>query len=251
MVPDEDRPCSSGCVKALLDEEALKYWSSGSTTYLVLTEVIRRNNDFYAHRWWSMSDPAPGWLWLRFEAVRAKRRCAWLWLRPGESEVDVWRPSKRAPTTLMPPGFLWRRQSCYNLDTFMMGREQVFRSFHVMPRERHLAHRRKPWTLRWIDSEGEHSTAELAKLIKAPVILVVDCDKVTRTMAAMVLGASALIQRWISVVSSSTGWQAAAMQPSCEVLWKIAAISCFLHGTEDSGYPICGEAPWSDPSAGT
>jgi hypothetical protein len=36
--PDEDRHAVQDAVKALLDEEAVKYWSSGSTTYLVLTE---------------------------------------------------------------------------------------------------------------------------------------------------------------------------------------------------------------------
>jgi cobyrinic acid a,c-diamide synthase len=78
---------------------------------------------------------------------------------------------------------------CYNLDTFMMGREQVARSFSrhapsdaisLIEGNRGLYDGSNP--------EGEHSSAELAKLIKAPVVLVIDCDKVTRTTAAMVLG---------------------------------------------------------------
>jgi hypothetical protein len=36
--PDEDRHAVQDAVKALLDEECVKYWSSGSTTYLVLAE---------------------------------------------------------------------------------------------------------------------------------------------------------------------------------------------------------------------
>ncbi len=36
--PDEDRHAVQDAVKALLDDECLKYWSSGSTTYLVLSE---------------------------------------------------------------------------------------------------------------------------------------------------------------------------------------------------------------------
>ncbi len=36
--PDDDRHAVQDAVKALLDEECLKYWSSGSTTYLVLSE---------------------------------------------------------------------------------------------------------------------------------------------------------------------------------------------------------------------
>lgn len=39
-----------------------------------------------------------------------------------------------------------------------------------------------------MDALGSHSSAELAKLIQAPVILVVNATKVTRTMAALVLG---------------------------------------------------------------
>jgi len=38
------------------------------------------------------------------------------------------------------------------------------------------------------DAEGKHSTAELAKLLGAPVILVVNATKVTRTVAAVVKG---------------------------------------------------------------
>ena len=36
--PDEDRRAVHDVVKALIDEDAVKYWSSGSTTYLVLAE---------------------------------------------------------------------------------------------------------------------------------------------------------------------------------------------------------------------
>ncbi|HKK33393.1 MAG TPA: cobyrinate a,c-diamide synthase, partial [Desulfomicrobiaceae bacterium] len=38
------------------------------------------------------------------------------------------------------------------------------------------------------DVTGTCSTAELARILNAPVVLVVDCTKVTRTMAAVVLG---------------------------------------------------------------
>ncbi len=39
-----------------------------------------------------------------------------------------------------------------------------------------------------MDVEGTFSTAELARLLNAPVVLVLDCTKVTRTMAAIVQG---------------------------------------------------------------
>jgi cobyrinic acid a,c-diamide synthase len=43
-----------------------------------------------------------------------------------------------------------------------------------------------------LDAAGTHSTAELAKLLAAPVVLVVDVTKSTRTVAAVVLGCRAL-----------------------------------------------------------
>ncbi len=39
-----------------------------------------------------------------------------------------------------------------------------------------------------IDTDGSTSTAELAKLLNLPVLLVLDCTKSTRTMAALVMG---------------------------------------------------------------
>lgn len=82
---------------------------------------------------------------------------------------------------------------CYNLDSFLMRPEQVARSFSrrrtagswaVIEGNRGLYD--------GVDSAGAYSTAELAKLVKAPVILILDCDKVTRTAAAMVRGCQCL-----------------------------------------------------------
>ncbi len=39
-LPNEDRHAIQEAVKELLDEGALKYWSSGSTTYLMLPEFF-------------------------------------------------------------------------------------------------------------------------------------------------------------------------------------------------------------------
>jgi len=78
---------------------------------------------------------------------------------------------------------------CYNLDTYLMGPEQVARSF-----SRHAAQgavsiiEGNRGLFDGVNAAGAFSTAELAKLLRAPVILIVDCDKVTRTAAAMVLG---------------------------------------------------------------
>ena len=78
---------------------------------------------------------------------------------------------------------------CSNLDTFLMGPEQVVRSFSRHAREGGLALiEGNRGLFDGVTADGQFSTAELAKLLHAPVIVVVDCDKVTRTASAMVLG---------------------------------------------------------------
>lgn len=39
-LPNEDRHAIQNAVKELLDEEVLKYWSSGSSTYIMLAEFF-------------------------------------------------------------------------------------------------------------------------------------------------------------------------------------------------------------------
>jgi len=84
-------------------------------------------------------------------------------------------------------------QPCYNLDTFLMGRPRVLLSFFqkATPDSISLVEGNRG-LFDGMDVEGSHSTAELAKLLKAPVVLVIDCDKVTRTVAAMILGCQLL-----------------------------------------------------------
>ncbi len=80
-------------------------------------------------------------------------------------------------------------RSCYNLDTFMCSTQQAVYSFQknslladiaIIEGNRGLYD--------GIDIQGRTSTAEIAKLFKLPVILVLDCTKSTRTMAALLLG---------------------------------------------------------------
>jgi len=80
-------------------------------------------------------------------------------------------------------------QPCYNLDPYMMSGEQILDSFwqHVQKAEAAVIEGNRG-LFDGMDAEGSCSTAELAKLLQAPVLLVVDGSMVTRTAAATVLG---------------------------------------------------------------
>lgn len=80
-------------------------------------------------------------------------------------------------------------KNCYNLDPYLMTRDAIECSFAkrtvgadyvVVEGNRGLYD--------GVDAKGGYSTAELAVTIKLPVVLVVNCTKTTRTVAAMVLG---------------------------------------------------------------
>lgn len=80
-----------------------------------------------------------------------------------------------------------------NLDTFLLGAAGVFEGFRrgiasvdiaVIEGNRGLHD--------GMDAQGTHSTATMARLLDAPVVLVLDATKVTRTLAAVVLGCKTL-----------------------------------------------------------
>jgi len=78
---------------------------------------------------------------------------------------------------------------CYNLDSYLLSPAENLRSFCAHSREGKIAVIEGNRGLYdGIDLVGSTSTAELAKLLEAPVILCVDCTKITRTMAAMIAG---------------------------------------------------------------
>lgn len=80
-----------------------------------------------------------------------------------------------------------------NLDTFLMGFDRAVSSFalHAVPNGLNLVEGNRG-LYDGVDSRGTHSTAELAKAIAAPVLLVLNATKVTRTAAAWVLGCQRL-----------------------------------------------------------
>ncbi|MFH1148804.1 MAG: cobyrinate a,c-diamide synthase [Pseudomonadota bacterium] len=80
-------------------------------------------------------------------------------------------------------------QPCYNLDPFLMEKDRILSSFLSRMKEGQFAIiEGNRGLFDGTDEAGTYSTAELAKLLQTPVILIVDCTKVTRTAAAMVLG---------------------------------------------------------------
>ena len=78
---------------------------------------------------------------------------------------------------------------CYNLDTFLVKASHILQSFyfHSITDEISVIEGNRG-LYDGIDIQGSTSTAELAKLLKSPVVLCIDCTKSTRTMAAAVLG---------------------------------------------------------------
>ena len=81
---------------------------------------------------------------------------------------------------------------CYNIDLFLMSKEQVLTSFGLNAGDADVAVIEGNRGLYdGMDLDGSVSTAEMAKLLQSPVILIADCTKVTRTVAALVLGCQA------------------------------------------------------------
>ena len=82
---------------------------------------------------------------------------------------------------------------CYNLDTYLMTYEIVRGSFLKRSLEKDVSVvEGNRGLFDGFDVAGTYSTAQLAKLLKAPVILIVDATKMTRTAAALVLGCRTL-----------------------------------------------------------
>jgi cobyrinic acid a,c-diamide synthase len=80
-----------------------------------------------------------------------------------------------------------------NLDTYLMPQATIAASLRSAARSADVAIvEGKRGLFDGVDARGTHSTAQLAKLLGAPVVLVVNAAKVTRTISALVLGCKAL-----------------------------------------------------------
>ena len=78
---------------------------------------------------------------------------------------------------------------CHNLDSFLMSREVIRQSFirHAVSADLGIVEG-VDGLFDSVDLAGRGSTAEVAKAIQAPVILVVDTARITRSVAAVVMG---------------------------------------------------------------
>ena len=77
---------------------------------------------------------------------------------------------------------------CYNLDPYLMSGEAIRQSFASRALGEVNLVEGNRGLYDGVTADGGYATADLAKMLGLPVILVVDCTKTTRTVAALVLG---------------------------------------------------------------
>lgn len=114
-------------------------------------------------------------------------------LEAGRRGIPV-RAFKKGPDYIDAAWLEWASgKPARNLDTYLMGADAVADSFawHGVPTGLNLIEGNRG-LYDGLDAKGTHSTAELAKLLRSPVVLVVNATKVTRTAAALVLGCQKL-----------------------------------------------------------
>lgn len=86
--------------------------------------------------------------------------------------------------------------NCYNLDPYLMDEEVIQASFGTQCVGADIAILEGNRGLYdGVNPEGGYSTAELSLSLNLPILLVVNCTKTTRTVAAMVLGCMKLDER--------------------------------------------------------
>ena len=79
--------------------------------------------------------------------------------------------------------------TCRNLDSFFMGKQEICRSLSQQSTGKNISIIEGAMGLYdGLDLQGSSSTAEIAKVTRTPVLLVVDATRMTRSIAAMVMG---------------------------------------------------------------
>ncbi len=83
--------------------------------------------------------------------------------------------------------------ACRNLDSYLFEPDVLLNSFYNGSKHKDLAIiEGNRGIYDGVDSNGSYSTAELAKFLKSPLVLILDVTKTTRTAAAVALGCKAL-----------------------------------------------------------
>jgi cobyrinic acid a,c-diamide synthase len=103
--------------------------------------------------------------------------------------IDI-RAFKKGPDYIDPAWLAWASEHpVRNIDTFLMGPELAADSFarHALSSGINVIEGNRG-LFDGSDAQGTHSSATLAKLLSAPVLLVVDASKMTATAAALVRG---------------------------------------------------------------
>ena len=106
-------------------------------------------------------------------------------------------PFKKGPDYIDPSWATFASgQQCRNLDLYMMGADTVRRSFVKHSQGFDISVVEGAMGLfDGLDVEGSNSSAELAYTIDAPVLLVVNCTRITRSVAALVNGVTGFDKR--------------------------------------------------------
>lgn len=99
-------------------------------------------------------------------------------------------PFKKGPDYIDPSWMTFASGvPCRNLDAFMMRPEQIMHTFVKHSQGMDISVVEGAMGLfDGLDVEGSNSTAQLAYLIQSPVILVVNCQRITRSVAAIING---------------------------------------------------------------
>ncbi len=99
-------------------------------------------------------------------------------------------PFKKGPDYIDPSWLTGAgNRPCRNLDLFMMGAESALTAFSEGSKGADVAVVEGAMGLYdGVDLEGSGSTAQLSRVLKAPVLLVVDATRMTRSVAALVAG---------------------------------------------------------------
>ncbi|MEN8142312.1 MAG: cobyrinate a,c-diamide synthase, partial [Thermodesulfobacteriota bacterium] len=127
---------------------------------------------------------------------------------------------------------------CCNLDPFLFKKEDIIKSFKnkicgadytIIEGNRGL--------FDGVDVEGSYSTAELAVTLRLPVLLVVDCTKSTRTIAALVAGCQKFDRRVeiVGVVLNRVGGSRheSIVRRSIEHYTEVPVIGAFPRAAKD------------------